>query len=146
MKKTAVFYLLLGTCLFSEEVKLGKSIINPDYIEVEKLKSTKNVIVVDKQDIEQKGYTSVSQVLNDVPGVTVGTSNWGEIDIRGQGSDQAAKNIQVLVDGAPITTLINHPHTTNYDVIPVEQIEKIEIIPGGGQYYTVMELPEELSI
>ena len=116
----------------AQDIKLGKSIISPDYIEVEKLKSTKNVVVVEKQDIEQKGYTSVSQVLNDIPGITVGTSNWGEIDIRGQGSDQAAKNIQVMVDGAPITTLVNHPHSTNYDIVPVEQIEKIEIIPGGG--------------
>lgn len=133
MKKCSIAAcLFISSCLLAEDVKLDKSIINPDYIEIEKLKSTKNVIVVNKQDIEQKGYTSVSQVLNDVPGITVGTSNWGEIDIRGQGSDQAAKNIQVMVDGAPITTLVNHPHSTNYDIVPVEQIEKIEIIPGGG--------------
>lgn len=37
-----------------------------------------------------------------------------------------------MLDGAPITTLVNHPFSTNYDVVPVEQIEKIEIIPGGG--------------
>ena len=132
MKKILLLCFLSGTTLMAQDIKLGKSIISPDYIEVEKLKSTKNVIVVEKQDIEQKGYTSVSQVLNDIPGITVGTSNWGEIDIRGQGSDQAAKNIQVMVDGAPITTLVNHPHSTNYDIVPVKQIEKIEIIPGGG--------------
>ena len=132
MKKILLLCFLSGTTLMAQDIKLGKSIISPDYIEVEKLKSTKNVVVVEKQDIEQKGYTSVSQVLNDIPGITVGTSNWGEIDIRGQGSDQAAKNIQVMVDGAPLTTLVNHPHSTNYDIVPVEQIEKIEIIPGGG--------------
>ena len=132
MKKILLLCFLSGTTLMAQDIKLGKSIISPDYIEVEKLKSTKNVVVVEKQDIEQKGYTSVSQVLNDIPGITVGTSNWGEIDIRGQGSDQAAKNIQGMVDGAPITTLVNHPHSTNYDIVPVEQIEKIEIIPGGG--------------
>lgn len=132
MKNSVLMCFVVGTCLFGAEVKLGKSVINPDYIEIEKLKSTKNVIVVDKEDIDQKGYTSVSQVLNDVPGITVGTSQWGEIDIRGQGTDQAAKNVQVMVDGAPITNLVNHPYTTNYDIIPVEQIEKIEIIPGGG--------------
>lgn len=132
MKEILLLCFLSGTTLMAQDIKLGKSIISPDYIEIEKLKSTKNVVVVEKQDIEQKGYTSVSQVLNDIPGITVGTSNWGEIDIRGQGSDQAAKNIQVMVDGAPITTLVNHPHSTNYDIVPVEQIEKIEIIPGGG--------------
>lgn len=113
-------------------VELGQSIISPDYIEIEKLKSTKNVIVIDKKDIEEKGYPTLSEVLDDVPGITVGVSGWGEIDIRGQGEGEAAKNIQVLVDGAPITLLLNHPYTANYDIIPVEQIEKIEVIPGGG--------------
>ena len=37
-----------------------------------------------------------------------------------------------MLDGAPITTLLNHPHSTNYDVVPVEELERIEIIPGGG--------------
>lgn len=38
----------------------------------------------------------------------------------------------MLLDGAPITTLVNHPSHTNYDVVPVEQLERIEVIPGGG--------------
>src|SRR3712207_1440001 len=58
--------------------------------------------------------------------------SWGEIDIRGQGEGNASKNLQVLIDGAPITTLVNHPLQTNYDIVPVENIERIEIIPGGG--------------
>lgn len=131
MKRVVLFYCILNSLIMAQDIQLGQSIISPDYIEVEKLKPTKNVIVINKQDIDEKGYTSVSQVLNDVPGITVGTSAWGEIDIRGQG-DQAAKNIQVMVDGAPITALVNHPFTMNYDVVPVEQIEKIEIIPGGS--------------
>lgn len=136
MKKEKLLLLLLAivqvkNLAFSEDIKLGATFINPDYIEIEKLKSTKNVIVIDKNQIDEKGYTSVSQVLNDVPGITVGTTQWGEIDIRGQG-DQASRNIQVMIDGAPITTLVSHPYGTNYDVVPVEQIEKIEVIPGGG--------------
>lgn len=132
MKKLALIYFAFAVCAIAEDVKLGKSVISPDYIEIEKLKSTKNVIVIDKKDIDEKGYQNVSEVLDDVPGISVGTSDWGEIDIRGQGVDQAAKNIQVMVDGAPITTLVNHPYKTNYNIIPVEQIEKIEVIPGGG--------------
>jgi len=131
-KSLLLFYLALSACAIADDVTLGKSIINPDYIEVEKLKSTKNVIVIDEKDIAEKGYQNVSEILDDIPGVTVGTSGWGEIDIRGQGEGEAAKNIQVLVDGAPITLLLNHPYTANYDIVPVEQIEKIEVIPGGG--------------
>lgn len=130
-RKIFLLSSIICSLAYSEEIKLESSFISPDYIEIEKLKSTKNIIVIDKNQMDERGYNSVSQVLNDVPGITVGTTQWGEIDIRGQG-DQASKNIQVMVDGAPITTLINHPFTTNYDVVPIEQIEKIEIIPGGG--------------
>ena len=113
-------------------VQLGQSIISPDYIEIEKLKSTKQVIVLEKEDIQDKGYTSLSKALNDVPGITVGVTGWGDIDIRGQGEGESRRNLQVLVDGAPITMLVNHPYSANYDIIPVDQIEKIEVIPGGG--------------
>ena len=115
-----------------ETVQLGRSVVSPDYIEIEKLKSTKKVIVLDKDEIQGKGYTSISKVLDDLPGITAGTSGWGEIDIRGQGQGEARKNIQFLIDGVPITTMFDHPYKANYDIIPVDQIEKIEIIPGGG--------------
>ena len=72
-----VAFIASKTLIFSEEIKLRTSYINPDYIEIEKLKSTKNVIVIDKNQIDEKGYTSISQILNDVPGITVGTTQWG---------------------------------------------------------------------
>lgn len=113
-------------------IKLQDSYVHPDYVEVERLKDTKEVIVIQKKDIQEKGYTSLSDILKDVPSINVGLTGQGDIDIRGQGSDQSARNLQVLLDGAPITSVVNHPLKTNYDVVPVENIEKIEIIPGGG--------------
>lgn len=106
--------------------------VRPDYIEVEQLRDTKQVIVLNKQDIQQRGYTTLSDAINDIPSINVGATGTGDIDIRGQGSDQSTRNIQVMLDGAPITTMINHPLKTNYDIVPIEQVEKIEIIPGGG--------------
>lgn len=125
-------FLLINLGVKSEEINLGRSFINSEYIEIEKLRGTKNVIVIEKKDIESKAYTNLEAILEEIPSIKVGTSGYGEIDIRGQGSDQSAKNIQILLDGAPITTLVNHPFQTNYNIIPVEQIEKIEVIPGGG--------------
>lgn len=113
-------------------IQLKNIDVRPDYVEVERLRDTKQVIVIKKEDIQEKGYTSVSDVLRDVPSINVGLTGQGDIDIRGQGADQATRNIQVMLDGAPITTMINHPLKTNYDIVPVENIEKIEIIPGGG--------------
>ncbi len=115
-----------------ESIRLNDSYVRPDYVEVEKLRDTKQIIVITKKDMEEKGYKSISDVLKDQPSINVGATGWGQVDIRGQGSDQATRNIQVLVDGAPVTTMVNHPLPNNYDYVPVEQIEKIEIIPGGG--------------
>ncbi len=113
-------------------IELQDLYVNPDYVEVERLRDTKQIIVITKEDIQDKGYKGVSDILKDIPSISVGATGMGDIDIRGQGSDQSVRNIQVLLDGAPITTFVNHPLSTNYDVVPVEQIEKIEIIPGGG--------------
>ena len=141
--KIFIYFFILTNLIYSKDeffddlsnknsIKLSTSIINSDYLEGEKLQGSKSIIVIDKKEIEGKGYTSVSEVLDKVPSITVGKTGWGEIDIRGQGADQANKNLQVMIDGAPITTLINHPFQTNYNVVPIDQIERIEIIPGGG--------------
>lgn len=96
------------------------------------MRNTKEIIVIRKEEIQQKGKRTITDVLGSVPSINVNSTGMGDIDIRGQGADQATRNIQVLLDGAPITTLVNHPSHTNYDVVPVEQLERIEVIPGGG--------------
>ena len=113
-------------------IELKDTYVRPDYVEIERMRDTKEIIVIPKEEIQGHGNRTISDVLKSVPGISVNASGPGDIDIRGQGQDQATRNIQVLLDGAPITTLINHPYSTNYDVIPVEQLERIEIIPGGG--------------
>lgn len=113
-------------------IELQDLYVNPDYVEIERLRDTKQIIVIKKEEIQEKGYKGVSDILKDIPSISVNATGLGDIDIRGQGSDQSARNIQILLDGAPITTFVSHPLSTNYDVVPVEQIEKIEIIPGGG--------------
>lgn len=115
-----------------DAVELEETYVRPDYVEIERLRQTKEIIVIPQEEIRDRGNRTISDVLGQVPGVTVGTTSFGEIDIRGQGVGQASRNIQVMIDGAPITTLVNHPATTNYDVVPVEEIERIEVIPGGG--------------
>lgn len=124
-----ISYSMLST---SNTIKLKESYINSDYVEVQKLKPTKNIIVIEKKDFIDKGYKNVSDILDDIPSINIGKTGWGSIDIRGQGIDSADKNLQILLDGAPITNLINHPLQTNYDVVPVENIERIEIVPSGG--------------
>lgn len=128
-----ILCLVLASNSYSKEVvKLKESYINSDYVEVQKLKATKNIFVIEKKDFVDKGYKNITDIIDDIPSINIGKSGWGTIDIRGQGSESSDKNLQVLLDGAPITNLINHPLQTNYDVVPIENVERIEIIPSGG--------------
>lgn len=114
------------------EIVLADSLIRPEYTETKQLLPTKEVVVVTAKDIQNKGYKTLSDVLNDQPSINVGLNGYGSIDIRGQGSATAGNNLQVILDGAPITILTSHPYFNDYNYIPVEQIEKVEIIPSGG--------------
>lgn len=136
LKKSEKFlflFLILSLSSYSKEtIKLKESYINSDYVEIQNMKATKNIMVIERKDFIDKGYKNISDILDDIPSINTSKSGWGSIDIRGQGEGSADKNLQILLDGAPITNLINHPLQTNYDVVPIENIERIEIIPSGG--------------
>ncbi len=150
MKKLkAMLFFISSVCLFAEgsgediwydsekdssvkSIKLKDSVIKADYVEVDAISATKNVKVINKEDIEKKGYNTLSEILNEIPSINVSKTGYGEIDIRGQGGRTASRNVQVMVDGAPIGSLTQHPYKTDYNIVPVSQIEKIEIIEGGG--------------
>ena len=57
-------------------IKLSDSYVRPDYVEIEKLRDTKQVIVITKRAIEEKGYKTISDVLKDQPSISVGASFW----------------------------------------------------------------------
>ena len=118
--------------LTDDTIELADSYVRGDYLEIDQLRNTKEIIVITKEQIQERGNRTISDALAKVPGISVGATNTGEIDLRGQGFDNAFHNIQVLVDGVPVTQLTNHPFRSNYDVLPIDQVERIEVIPGGG--------------
>jgi iron complex outermembrane receptor protein len=71
--------------------------------------------------------------LRTEPGVVVrdffGNGSKAAVDIRGFG-EQAAQNVLVLVDGRRVNQM--DLSGTDWTQIPVEQIERIEILRGGG--------------
>lgn len=93
--------------------------------------SVNNKYVVTKEDIERKHARSVAQALAGVPGLVVTQMPGGHerFDIRGQGAT-AASNVIVLYNGIPLNSI--DMAGVNTRQIAVEQIERIEVIPGGG--------------
>lgn len=94
-----------------------------------KLKKTPaTVSIISKKDIEKSNVKKVNELLNNTPGVNIRSygslGTLSEINIRGLISSQ----VLVLLDGRPI----NSPSTgtVNLSEIPVDNIEKIEIVHG----------------
>lgn len=70
-------------------ITLSDTIVRPEYVEIERLRQAKEIIVINKDQIQEQGNRTVSDVLAKVPSITVGATGQGAIDIRGQGVDQA---------------------------------------------------------
>ena len=83
-----------------------------------------SVSVVTAKDIESRNYTSVSQAMGQLPGIYLNPAAEGGISMRGFGS----ADILVMVDGQPVNSGWNG--TVDWGLIPVESIEKIELVRG----------------
>jgi outer membrane receptor for ferrienterochelin and colicins len=82
-------------------------------------------VIVGRDDIEQMGADTVSDVLRQLPGVFATTSADGRTEIRMRGMDRNAT--QILVDGER-TSNGRRGGQLPFDQIPSELIERIEVI------------------
>lgn len=93
----------------------------------------KNVTVIDRKAIENAPGNSLIDLLSREANVNLrsitGNDKFGGVDIRGMG-DTYSSNVVVLVDGVKL----NAPDLSGVDftTLSLEQIEKIEVIRGGG--------------
>ncbi len=94
------------------------------------------VTVITAEDIQQSGAKTVQEALRDVTGIVwyddVGNAFQQTIDLRGF-NGQPVPNTSVFVDGVRV----NEPdfNTINFDLIPLQTIERIEVLPGPSAIY-----------
>lgn len=133
MKSKILLFSLIASCaLYAENnvkaTKLETTVVtNERYSETPILEAGKNVSVITSKDIEDKGATSISEALSMVPSLMFID---GKFTMRGQVPKMGDKTTIVLLDGVPQNGLDNR--VVEYDFIPMDQIEKIEVLPGGG--------------
>lgn len=92
-----------------------------------------NISVITDEDIKRSNAQNVADVLRTVPGVMV-TNNMANpkgssVDIRGFG-ESGPSNTLVLVDGRRVNQI--DISGTDWSQIPLDQVERIEVIRGGG--------------
>ena len=135
MKKYLMGLSLFIFCAtsYGETIDLGeKSIYSETGFKNSLRSSTTSPFILKSKDIEEKGYTSVSEVLDSIPGVNVKEGAHPAIDLRGQGFQKAKATVQLLVDGIPANMLDTSHQNVPIDVVNIDEIERIEVIPGGG--------------
>ncbi|MGL5202415.1 TonB-dependent receptor [Cetobacterium sp.] len=112
-------------------IKLEESVITSENSSATIADIPKNITVLTAEEIEQRGAKTVAEALKLVSSVTVKEMGGADaaFDMRGQGAT-AKSNVVVLVDGAPINSIDLSGYKTSS--IPVDNIERIEVIPSGG--------------
>ena len=136
-----LFVLLVAEAAFAEESKKGSgAAVTMDEVvvtgtrteeKVEKIPA--NVTVIDKKRIEDSNAKNISDVLRSEEGIVVrdlvGNGKTAIVDLRGFG-EAAASNTLVLLDGRRVNAI--DLSGTDWTQIPLDQVERIEIIRGTG--------------
>lgn len=114
-------------------VELEKTVVSAEKFETNVRETTKNVSVIEKEEIKKSGAKSLIELLQNIPGIFVSSGfGSGTIDFRGQG-EASKNNVLVLVDGVSLNTI--DMAGPDLSIIDVNNIERIEIIPSGGVVY-----------
>ncbi len=92
------------------------------------------VHVITAEDIRRSGHTSIPDLLRMVPGLQVAriNSNTWVVTSRGMTHGEYANKMLVMVDGRSIYTPMYGGVYWNMHDVPLENIERIEVIRGPG--------------
>lgn len=135
MKKFAIlsFLICAGALTQAEEdIHLGQTVVTSMGFETTLLDEPTNISVITQEKIEEKNYKNVIEALDDNPMINiVNSKNGAVIDMRGSG-DAAMNNVKILVDGVAINPFNPTRKGLGLETIPMSNIERIEISPGGG--------------
>jgi iron complex outermembrane receptor protein len=140
MKKLLIFFLFLYafhflsiTSLFAEEQTLEEIVVTATRYEEKTFSVPASVTVISEEDIRDSTAQTIPDLLRTAVGIHVnditGNGRSFTVDLRGFG-ETASLNTLVLVDGRRV----NEPDLSGVDwtVIPLERVERIEIIRGGS--------------
>ncbi len=111
-----------------QEFTLDPMIVTATRTEKNLLKVPASVSVITAQEIQERNVNSVREVLRHQPGLYMVPNQdaFGGIQMRGMGD----ANVLIMYDGQPLSNAWNGG--TGLEAIPVEQIERIEVVRGAA--------------
>lgn len=116
-----------------EFFNLDLGVVSP----AKKLQKLKNVpsavYVLTEEDIQRSAATTLPDVLRLVPGLNVAQVSSNKWAITSRGFNQVyANNILMLIDGVPVETLIFNGVFWENINLPLDSIQRIEVMRGPG--------------
>ena len=136
MKKNFLLMVVLGMLtvqsIFGEEktITLEQTVVSAESFGTSSRKIAKNIRIITKKEIEETGALTVEDSLKGVPGVIIRKLDGAPpiVDLRGSGMASSLTSTLLLLNGVPLSGI----RSFDINSIPVSEIEKIEIIQGGG--------------
>ena len=114
------------------DIVLEKIVVTPIRMEQSDYEATSNVTVIESKEIKSSGARNISAVLGQKTGINVynnSSDKTNKVDIRGF-ADASISNMLVLIDGRKVNSI--DLSGTDWLEVPVEAIEKIEVLRGAG--------------
>ncbi|MFA5286896.1 MAG: TonB-dependent receptor [Candidatus Omnitrophota bacterium] len=128
----SVIVLSVFGFVYSGEVDLEKIVVTPYRYDESLANTPASVSVVDAAEISKSGVSTTVGLLSELPGIVVrdwsGNGSKATVDIRGFG-EQAGLNVLVLINGRRVNEI--DLSGTDWTQIPIDQIERIEVLRGG---------------
>ena len=126
--------VLNQTVFAAQQINVDQVTVTASRFNESSVSSAANLKVITKEDIQHSPAISIPDLLRLQAGLNI-TSLYGNqgidaaIDARGFG-DSAASNTLILIDGQRLNALDGG--SIQWASIPLDSIERIEIISGGG--------------
>jgi outer membrane receptor for ferrienterochelin and colicins len=133
MKRLAALPLCLGLASLAaaQETTLKEVTVNATADEnAERKQAATQKIIINRQDIENMGALTVSDVMGKLPGVDAGTAGSdGSMSLRSRGMTR--DSVQIYIDGERMS---GHAGTAQATVgrLPSTELERVEILRGAS--------------
>jgi vitamin B12 transporter len=138
--RISALFVLITNCIFAQQkdsnsskIELDEVVISDSKFALPKEKSGKVITKITAEDLKKKVGQSVAAILSTVAGVEINgnqSRNGKELGlyIRGGRNHQ----VLILIDGVPITDASGIDLSYDLRLLPLDQIESIEIMKGAS--------------
>ena len=132
-------FALITSCAMAQEQdstkvnQLKEVVVSDTKFAQSKEKSGKVIEVITAQDLEKKSGQSLATVLSQVAGVEINgnqSANGKNLGYYIRGGKN--RQVLILIDGIPVTDASGISFEYDLRLLPVEQVEKIEIMKGAA--------------